>query len=98
MDTRRVEWIIGVEYGTDFEKVRDIIKGIILADSRVFPAPTPFIALKELGPNSVNIMARCWVKKEDFWGVYFDINRHIYETLPKEGIHFPFPQLTIHQA
>ena len=34
----------------------------------------------------------------DYWGVYYDVNRSIYEEFNKAGIGFPFPQLTIHQA
>ena len=34
----------------------------------------------------------------DYWGVYFDINKAIYETFNEKGINFPFPQLTVHQG
>ena len=58
----------------------------------------PFIGLKELADSSVNIVVRVWVKKEDYWGVYFDINKEVYATFNNVGIGFPFPQLTVHQA
>ena len=32
------------------------------------------------------------------WGVNFDMNRRIYATFNREGISFPFPQLTVHQG
>ncbi|MCD7932540.1 MAG: mechanosensitive ion channel [Tannerellaceae bacterium] len=98
MPTRRVEWIVGIEYGEDYEKVKDILYKIIANDTRVLSNPLPFIALKQLDASSVNIVVRAWVKGEDYWGVYFEMNKHIYETFNKEGISFPFPQLTIHKA
>ncbi|MCD8044833.1 MAG: mechanosensitive ion channel [Tannerellaceae bacterium] len=98
MPTRRVEWIVGIEYGEDYEKVKDILYKIIANDTRVLSNPLPFIALKQLDASSVNIVVRAWVKREDYWGVYFEMNKHIYETFNKEGISFPFPQLTIHKV
>ncbi len=97
-DTRRIEWIIGVEYGENFDKIEDVTRRIVAADSRILDTPTPFIALHALDASSVNIVIRVWVKSEDYWGVYFDINKTIYAVYNKEGIGFPFPQLTVHQA
>ncbi len=97
-DTRRVEWIIGVEYGENFDKVEETTRRLLAADKRILPAPEPFLALHALDASSVNVVIRVWVKTEDYWGVYFDINRSIYEAYNKAGIGFPFPQLTVHSA
>ena len=97
-DTRRVEWIIGVEYGENFDKVESTVRRIIAADPRVLPTPEPFVALHALDASSVNVVIRLWVKKDDYWPVYFDLNKNIYAVFNEEGIDFPFPQLTVHQA
>ena len=97
-NTRRVEWIIAVEYGEDSAEVEAMIKKLLAAEKRILTTPAPFIALHALADSSVNFIVRGWVRKEDFWGVYFDMNRTIYEEFNKAGIGFPFPQLTIHQA
>ena len=97
-DTRRAEWVIGVEYGEDYEKVRDVIERIINEDERILKDPAPFIALGSLSASSVDIKVRAWAKSSDYWDVYFDFNKKVYETFNKEGIGFPFPQLTVHQA
>lgn len=96
--TRRVEWIIGIDYGEDYEKVRQIVSDILTADKRILTNPAPFVALHALDASSVNVIARVWVNSSDYWGVYFDINKTVYETFNKEGINFPFPQLTVHQG
>ena len=96
--TRRVEWIIGVEYGENFDKVEETTRRIIAEDKRILSDPTPFVALHALDASSVNVIIRAWVKSEDYWGVYFDMNKTIYSVFNKEGIGFPFPQLTVHQA
>jgi len=95
---RRVDWTIGVEYGTEIEKVRQTALDLIKKDSRILTDPAPFIALSALADSSVNITIRVWTKNEDYWGVFFDMNQNIYEVFDKEGIAFPFPQVTVHQA
>ena len=95
---RRVDWTVGVEYGTEIEKVRQTVLDLIKKDSRILTDPTPFIALSALADSSVNITIRVWVKNEDYWGVFFDMNQNIYEVFNREGISFPFPQVTVHQA
>lgn len=97
-ETRRIEWIIGVEYGEDFDRVESTIRRILSADSRILPTPEPFIALHALDASCVNVVIRVWVKNADYWAVYFDLNKNIYSEFNKEGIEFPFPQMTIHQA
>lgn len=97
-DTRRVEWVIGVEYGENYDKVEETVRRILAADARILGTPAPFIALHALDASSVNIVIRVWVNSGDYWGVYFDINKTIYSVFNKEGIGFPFPQLTVHQA
>ena len=97
-ETRRVDWVFGVEYDTDFERVKQVVESVLARDARILADPAPSIALKELADSSVNVVVRVWVKSADYWGVYFDINKDIYATFNKEGIGFPFPQLTVHQS
>ncbi len=97
-ETRRAEWNIGVEYGEDYEKVKSVIERIISEDKRILKDPAPFIALGSLSASSVDIKVRVWTKSSDYWDVYFDFNKNVYDTFNKEGIGFPFPQLTVHQA
>lgn len=96
--TRRIEWVVGVDYGEDYEKVQQIVADILAAENRILQEPAPFVALHALAASSVNVVARVWVKSEDFWDVYFDINKTIYATFNEKGINFPFPQLTVHQG
>lgn len=97
-NTRRVEWIVGVDYGEDYSRVARVMHEILAADKRILADPAPFVALHALDASSVNVVARVWVKSEDYWNVYFDTNQKIYDTFNKEGINFPFPQLTVHQG
>ena len=96
--TRRVDWTFTVEYGEDYEKVENVINKLIAADERILNTPAPFVNLIALADSSVNVVVRVWVKSENYWDVFFQMNKSVYATFNKEGINFPFPQLTVHQA
>ena len=98
LDTRRIEWNFGVDYGEDYNKVEKVLREIIANDKRILTSPPPFIELGELAASSVNIKIRVWVNSSDYWNVFVSMNQTVYTTFNKEGINFPFPQLTVHQA
>ena len=65
---------------------------------RILQDPKPQIVLQTLNASSVDVLARVWVKSSDYWSVLYEVNELVYDTFNKEGIGFPFPQLTVHQA
>ena len=93
---RRVEWVIGIEYGQDYDAACEVIKKLLKEDKRVLETPAPLVALTQLAANSVNIVMRAWADRDDFWDLYFDMNEKIYKTFNQKGIIFPFPQLQVH--
>ena len=95
-DTRRVDLVIGIGYGSDIQKALEVILELIKADTRILADPAPQVAVSELADSSVNFVVRPWVKKEDYWGVKFDLTRAIKEAFDKNGIEIPFPQRTVH--
>lgn len=97
MGTRRVDFTVNVEYGTDVEKVMNALKAIAESDERILKEPAPFYALSALAESSVNFTFRVWVNSADYWPVFFDLNKKIYEDFNRQAIKFPFPQLQIHQ-
>ncbi|MBN1824694.1 MAG: mechanosensitive ion channel [Candidatus Eisenbacteria bacterium] len=95
-DTRRVDWSIGIGYGSSIAKGKEIVLGVLKGDSRVLADPAPMTAVSELADSSVNLVARAWVNKADYWDVKFDLTRKIKEELDAGGVEIPFPQRTIH--
>lgn len=95
-DTRRLEWTVGIDYGEQVEKARAAIADVLAGDSRVLADPAPFIAVSALADSSVNLVVRVWVKQEDYWAVFHETYRRIYDTFNERGIDFPFPQQTVH--
>jgi small conductance mechanosensitive channel len=95
-DTRRVDWTVGIGYGDDIEKAKEVLQRLCDEDDRIMKDPAVFIALSELADSSVNFTVRAWVKASDYWGVYFLMNENIYKTFEKEGLNIPYPQMDVH--
>ncbi|MFY9940814.1 MAG: mechanosensitive ion channel domain-containing protein [Desulfobacterales bacterium] len=94
--TRRVDLEVGIGYGDDIDKARDILTAIVDEDSRILKDPEPAIAVSALGDSSVNFVVRPWVMAADYWGVYFDLTEKIKKRFDAEGISIPFPQRDVH--
>ena len=96
---RRVDLTIGMEYGEDIEKVREIILSVVNKDEHVLKdeGHAPFVRVCELADSSVNFTVRLWCKGADYWSVFFDNQENIYKEFGRQGISFPYPHLTIDQ-
>lgn len=97
-DERRLDFVVNIEYGEDYNKVEGVIREILAADERILKTPAPFIELGKLSDSSVDITVRVWVKASDYWAVHFQTNQNIYKTFNERGISFPYSQIVVHQG
>lgn len=95
-EKRRVDWSFGIAYGDDLKTAKDLIQKFMNEDKRIMKKEENFIGLGALADSSVNITVRAWVKTDDYWGVFFDMNERVYNEFPKAGLHIPFPQMDVH--
>lgn len=96
MPERRVDWVFSIAYGDDYSKAEQVLRELIEADDRILAEPEPFIALQKLNNSSVDIVVRCWTKSENYWPVFFNMNRNVYETFAAKGLTIPFPQMDVY--
>lgn len=94
--TRRWDFTCGIGYDDDFEKAKEIIQGLIAADSRFHKDPAPFVRVGNLGDSSVDITIRAWVDTSEYWNVHFDMIENIKKEMDKAKISIPYPQRDIH--
>ena len=93
---RRVDWVFGIGYGDSYAHAKAVIARLLDNDPRVLKDPNYFIALTALNSSSVDIVVRAWVKAENYWGVFFDMNEKVYKTFAEENLNIPFPQMDVH--
>lgn len=95
-DERRVDWSFGISYGDNLKKAKDLLHQFIQEDKRILKDPESLVALGSLADSSVNITVRAWVKTDDYWDVFFDMNERVYNEFGKAGLSIPFPQMDLH--
>ena len=95
-ETRRIDLVIGIGYGDDIKKARDLINRVLEADATELKDPAPTVMLLELGASSVDFAVRPWVKSGDYWTTRAAILEAIKNAFDKEGVSIPYPQQDIH--
>jgi len=95
-DTRRIDLVVGVDYGCDVREAKRILEDILASNPLILKDPEPVVALAELADSSVNFNVRPWVKTEDYWGVRAEVLEQVKLTLDEKGIGIPFPQMDVH--
>ncbi|MGE0969121.1 small-conductance mechanosensitive channel MscS [Klebsiella sp. WOUb02] len=93
---RRNEFIIGVAYDADIDKVKQLLTNIIESDERILKDRERTVRLNELGASSVNYVVRVWSQSSDLQNVYWDVLERIKRDFDANGIGFPYPQMDVH--
>jgi small-conductance mechanosensitive channel len=94
----RLEIPVGVSYGSDLEKARDLMLEVAATSPRVLKDPHPACYLVGFGDSTVNLELRVWlndpqngigsVRSNLLWGIWRRFHEH--------DIELPFPQRDLH--
>jgi small conductance mechanosensitive channel len=95
-DVRRVDVPVGVDYGADVDKTREVLEAMAGSIPGVLEDPAPQIFLGELGASSVDWQVRVWCRTEEYWDVYQAAIRAAKRALDDAGLGIPFPQMDVH--
>jgi small conductance mechanosensitive channel len=98
LPTRRLDLVVGVDYGDDLERALGALGDLLAGDERVLADPAPQVMVSELADSSVNLNLRCWADTSDFWALKFDLTRQAKERVEAAGCSIPFPQRVVHAA
>jgi MscS family membrane protein len=93
----RVVIEVGVAYGTDLKKVKEIMLRAANSHPLISKEIPPDVVLLEFGDSSLNI--RLSARTDDYknaWTMQCELRETIYEEFNKAGIEIPFPQRVIH--
>jgi small conductance mechanosensitive channel len=94
--TRRVDLTASISYGDSIDKAKTVLIDMLNKDARVLKDPAPFVGVLALAESSVDFAVRPWVKVEDYWDVFFDLNETIKKRFDAEGLTMPFPTRDVH--
>ena len=87
---------IGVAYGTDIAKAREVILQAIEPMGKWFAqGKTPVVQVANFGDSSVDLAIKMWLSTKDKTGQMAQMREAIYEAFNQAGIEIPFPQSEI---
>lgn len=93
--TRRVDLSIGIAYGADIKKAKEVMLKAMRSDSRVLKDPEPTVGVSSLADSSVQFFARVWVKTDDYFAVQADMLEAIKLALDENNVEIPYNTMDI---
>lgn len=94
---RRDKFEVGIGYGSNIKKAKDILLQICAENDKILKDPAPEVYVGELADSSVNLSLRFWATNEDFWSAHFYVVEQTKLRFDEAGIEIPFPQRVVHQ-
>ncbi|MBB6328250.1 small-conductance mechanosensitive channel [Algoriphagus iocasae] len=94
---RKLDFTVGVAYGSDIDLVLEVVFDLIREDSRIKSYPNPRVAPKEFSSSSIDIQIICWIGNYfDYVPTKGDLINKIHKAFRLKGIHIPFPQQDVY--
>ncbi|WDI31175.1 DUF3772 domain-containing protein [Hyphococcus flavus] len=88
---------VGVSYGSDPEKVKEILLKCANDHPKVVSYPEPFVTWMDFGASSLDFEVRAFLRDiSEGLGVRTDLRFAIFKALAEAGIEIPFPQRDVH--
>jgi MscS family membrane protein len=93
----RVNVNFGVEYGSDPERVRNVVMEAIKKIDTVIEDPEPVVQFLNMSDFSLDFVARVWVQSyTDAYSTKLKVTDEIYNALNRAKIGIPFPTRTVY--
>ena len=92
----RIQIHIGVAYGTDVEKAREVIVNAVRQVEGVLPDRPVEALFVEFGDSALTFRVRWWLETYvDTRRMFDKVNTALYKSLNEAGIEIPFPHRVI---
>ena len=90
---------VGVAYGSDVERVKELLLECASSHPKVAKKPAPYVLFQDFGENSLDFEVRFYVSDINVgWTAPSDVRFIINKRFKEEGIEIPFKQMVIHQG
>jgi MscS family membrane protein len=88
---------IGVSFGSDVERVKQVLLDVMMAHPDVLKDPAPGVWFTKFNTSSLDLFISCWVESyKDRFRVTDELNIAILRAFREHGIEIPFPQQDVH--
>ena len=93
---RRQEILVGVAYGTDTNRVLEILNKVVHENEMALNEPSPLILFTGFGDSSLDFRVLFWTSFENGFVAKSEVGVAIDTALKKAGVTIPFPQRDLH--
>lgn len=93
--TRRMDLIFGIGYTSDLKKAKQVLEEILEEEELILKEPAPLVGVNALNASSVDLIARFWVKSENYFKANITMQQKVKMRFDAEGIEIPYNKLDI---
>lgn len=93
---RRIDIAVGVGYGDDLKRAREILLKLAADNPRVLEQPAPSVQVTQLAESSVNLLLSAWTRTSDYGDVKSELTEAVRNELIGNGLSIPYPQRDLH--
>lgn len=95
----RFKVAVGVAYGSNTQRVKEILLECAAAHKKVLKKPEPYVLFQNFGASSLDFELRGYSSNIwDGWDIPSDLRYEINRRFAEEGIEIPFAQMVIHRG
>jgi len=96
-EKRRLRIKVGVAYGTDLDKVCEVLQNVGSSAENVCQTPTPRVRMRAFGASSIDFELLCWIDEPVLKGrVIHSLLMTVYKHFNQEGIEIPYSKQDVY--
>lgn len=93
----RVVINVGIAYGSDTERARNLLLRLAENHSLIMDDPAPMATFEGFGDSTLNLVLRCYLPNlENRLAVVHELHSRIAQEFAREGLEIAFPQRDLH--
>jgi small conductance mechanosensitive channel len=90
---RRMDLSIGIALTDSVDTAFQVMQGIVDAETRFLKTPIPpQVLLQEIQNSSIKITIRAWSPVDNYWDIYWELNKILKAKIEAAGLHVPVPR------
>jgi MscS family membrane protein len=96
-EKERIRIKVGVAYGSDADRVCEVLKQVAVEHEHVCPEPAPRVRMRGFGDSSLDFELLCWIDEPVLRGrLSHQLYMGVYKALNREKIEIPYPKRDVY--
>lgn len=92
---RRMDIVVPIAYENSIEEAFSVLQSLAAQEPRLLQEPAPQVMVASIKERTVNIQLRAWATVNDYWDVYWFLNKATKEHIEAAGLTIPYAMPTL---